>query len=365
MGTPQSRLQRVRTDILIRREERKTTLINTAEGVHIEDTEEVPVFNVLAVHNVIHVNRVRCRDTCPGHDAARTHHQHAFVTHHHEETPLAICLVCHRVSRKDVVWPVSPQVSPLHRDRIDELLARRGEFCLIPLNVRGGQQERRALKCRQKTFDVNHQRRHDILRGCLTADHLHLQLVGRILTKNIREGPRRASLGLYHREVNLQKSVLGLPALAVDDANVGLGVHRSAGEVPPHLLLLAKREPQSGLGDVDHVLSIVSEVAGLTLHLELCALEAVCCADLVDILSPLHDHAKAVRIREGGVNRFDSRSGCERFDGFHDAVGDVLGLNLAGKNLAFEFGVGVLDVGCKVFKVPPCTRREKRLHCHC
>ena len=212
---------------------------------------------------------------------------------------------------------------------------------------------------------MNHQRRHDILRRCLTTNHLHFQLIGRVLTKDIREGARGASLGLYHREVNLQKSVLRLPALAVDDANVRLGVHRSTGEVPTHLLLLAKREPQSGLGDIDHVLPIVSEVAGLTLHLELCALEAVCCADLVDILGPLHDNAKAVWIREGGVNRFDCGSGCESFDGFHDAVGDVLGLNLAGKNLAFEFSIGVLDVGCKVFKVPPCTRREKRLHCHC
>jgi len=365
VSTPKTGLHRIGPDILIRREERKASLVSPAEGVDIEDTEEVQLLNVLAIHHVIHVNRIRGRDACPGNHAIRANHQHSLVTHDHEETPLAIGLVCDRVACQDVVRTVGTQVATLHRDGIHELLARRANLSLVPLNIRGGQQEGCTLEGGQKTLNVNHQRRHNVLRRCLATNDLHLQLIGGILTKNVGEGSRSSALGLDHREINLEKSILCLPALAVDYADMRLGIHRRAREVPTNLLLLAKCEPQPGLRNVDHVLAVVPKVPRLTLHLELCSLEVVGCADLVDVLRTLYDNAKVVGVREGGVDSFDCRSSCETFDCLGDAVSNVLGLNLTGEDFAFEFGVGILDVGCKVFKVPPCTRREKRLHCHC
>ena len=89
---------RGRRHVLIRDHQGKTTRILAAVGVDIEDAEGVTFRKVLAVNDIADMDLVRSGQTCPGDDLTGRDTKNTLVTHDHEEAPLAICLVGHRVS---------------------------------------------------------------------------------------------------------------------------------------------------------------------------------------------------------------------------------------------------------------------------
>ena len=144
------------------------------------------------------------------------------------------------------------------------------------------------------------------------------------------------------------------------------GVHWRTREVAANLLLLAKGEANPRLGNVNHIVVPAhlasTKVAGLALDLHLSALETVGCTNLVNVLGSTRDDTNAVGIAEGRVNGLGRHVCRKSIDGVDDAICNVLGLNLTGKDLALEFCVCVLHEGSEVVKVLSCTRREKRFH---
>ena len=211
---------------------------------------------------------------------------------------------------------------------------------------------------------MNHHRIHDILRISRAVEHFHLQLIGGILAQEIRAGLRVLSLGLDQREVDPKQSILRLPGLAVHDANMRGRIHGSPREVLTNLLLLSKREAERGIRHIHHIVAstMPSEIAGLALNPNRRATEAICGKHLLDILRSSHHNTKTIRERKGCVLSLNRGSSGEAVDCLDDAVSYILGLDLPSQHFTLEFGIGILDKGCKVFKVPPFARREKRFH---
>ena len=173
-STPQARSQRIRNHVLVGREERKARRVLAAERVDVEDAEEIAVLDVLAIHHIANVQILHGCHTRPRDRAVRANHQYALVAHNRDETPLAVRLIGDRVSRQNVIGTISPNVATLHGDRVEELVSCRIELHAVALDVRGRQNEGRALEGDQEILDVDNQRLHDPLGIRLAIQNLYL-----------------------------------------------------------------------------------------------------------------------------------------------------------------------------------------------
>ena len=89
---------------------------------------------------------LHCHHTRPRNRTIRLNSQHPLIAHHRQETALPVSLVCHRVSREDIVGAICADMAALHRHGIEKFVSRCTELHSVPADVGGRKEKRRPLK---------------------------------------------------------------------------------------------------------------------------------------------------------------------------------------------------------------------------
>ena len=283
------------------------------------------------------------RHTCPGNVHVRSDANHPLVGGHDQKAAVAIGLVGHRVALEHRHRTGLAHVAAVHGHGIHELESETLEAHAVILHIGLGQQKRRALEGLQNQRHMAEQRVHDGLGRRLAIHHLHFQLVDGLLAHDLSQRLHATTPRLDQREVEAQKAIQALPGAAMEDADMRHGVHGSAREVAAQLLFLSQREANPHIGQVHQVglRATALEVAALALDEQLGPAEATGGADLEDIFRLCDDDPHIVGIAEGCPVFLRCRSCGDSRDGCDNTVGDILGLDLVGKDLAFKFGLRV------------------------